>query len=66
MICPACNKKIGNFHKTPNGFHRDCFAKWVKGYNTAMTFCNSELKFAGIDSIGVLYRKRCSIKKQGV
>jgi hypothetical protein len=58
MICPACNKLIGRFHKTPNGFHRDCFEHWEKGYTKAMEFCNNENKIAGFPLPDQLYIKR--------
>jgi hypothetical protein len=58
MICPACNKIIGRFHKTPNGFHRDCFKHWWEGYKTAIRFCNNENTIAGHLCPGELYRQR--------
>ncbi len=58
MICPACDKLIGRFHKTPNGFHRDCFKHWDRGYTKALRFCNEENKIAGYPDAMHLYWKR--------
>ena len=62
MICPACNKRIGRFHKTPNGLHRDCFIHWEKGYRVAMRFIDEELRIAHLPSINKLYRERNEVK----
>lgn len=58
IICPACNKFIGKFHKTSNGFHRDCFKHWEKGYETAMRFADNELQIKKLPSIMELYNER--------
>ena len=60
MSCPACGKRIGNFHRTPNGFHRDCFIHWEKGYIIAMKVADKELKLAGLPLVMELYTKRCT------
>ena len=58
MICPACNKPIGGFHKTPNGFHRDCFMHWEEGYKRAIEWCNNENVIAGYPTPLELYKRR--------
>jgi hypothetical protein len=63
MICPACYKPIGKFHKTTNGFHRDCFKHWSEGYNVAIMFCTEENYRAGYLSPMDLYRDRCTGKE---
>ena len=65
MICPACGKHIGRFHQTPNGFHRDCFEHWKRGYNTALKFCSKENKIAGYLSPMELYEKRSNRNNGG-
>jgi len=64
-ICPACNKPIGRFHKTSNGFHRDCFEHWLKGYDCAVKFCNEENRIAGYLTPFELYKNRFTPKDLG-
>jgi hypothetical protein len=65
MICPACNKPIGRFHNTPNGFHRDCSIHWEKGYKCAIQFCSEENRIAKLPSPTELYKKRCTPTTMG-
>jgi hypothetical protein len=60
MFCPACERPIGRFHRTPNGFHRDCFKHWLVGYNVAAKFCEEENRMAGYPAPAELYRRRCT------
>ena len=58
MICPACDKEIGAFHRTPNGFHRDCYKHWQRGYDTCARFCKEETELAGLTDPFELYKQR--------